>query len=257
MEPELARVIGHLSRARSVLFVTGAGISAESGIPTYRGIGGLYEGKTAEDGVPIEVALSGSMFRHQPERTWKHLHDIERACRGAVFNRAHEILAQLEGCFERCWVLTQNVDGFHRTAGSKNVIDIHGDIHELRCTRCDFAERVADYAHLPPCPSCPRCGAVVRPDVVLFEELLPPTKVALMEQELMRGFDLVFSIGTSSLFPYITAPVLQAARRQRPTVEINPGRTSLSEYVDVRLEVGAVAACEALWAARGQWERRG
>jgi NAD-dependent deacetylase len=253
----LERVIGHLAQARSVLFVTGAGISAASGIPTYRGIGGLYEGKTAEDGIPIEEALSGSMFRQRPERTWKHLHDIERACRGAAFNRAHEVLALLEGHFERCWVLTQNVDGFHKSAGSKHVIDIHGDIHELRCTRCEFAERVADYAHLPPCPACPRCGAVLRPDVVLFEELLPQHKVELMQRELRKGFDLVFSIGTSSLFPYITAPVLQALRGQCPTVEINPGRTALSEFVEDRLEMGAVAACEALWAARGQWARRG
>ncbi|HYO55764.1 NAD-dependent protein deacylase [Archangium sp.] len=255
MERALERVIEHLSRARSVLFVTGAGISAESGIPTYRGIGGLYDGKTTEGGVPIEVALSGSMFRRRPELTWKHLHEIERACRGATFNRAHEVLALFEGCFEHCWVLTQNVDGFHKAAGSKNVIDIHGDIHDLRCTRCAFTERVADYANLQPCPSCPNCGAVVRPDVVLFEELLPPTKVALMERVFARGFDLVFSIGTSSLFPYINGPMLEAVARQRPTVEINPGRTQLSDVVDVRLQMGAVAACEALWAARARWKR--
>ncbi|WP_375768804.1 NAD-dependent protein deacylase [Archangium gephyra] len=256
MERALERVIEHLSRARSVLFVTGAGISAESGIPTYRGIGGLYNGKTTEGGVPIEVALSGSMFRSRPALTWKHLHEIESACRGAKFNRAHEILARMEGCFERCWVLTQNVDGFHKAAGSRNVIDIHGDIHELRCTQCDFTERVEDYAHLAPCPSCPQCGSVVRPEVVLFEELLPPEKVAVMEREFARGFDLVFSIGTSSLFPYITAPVVEAVARQRPTVEINPGRTQLSDVVDVHVQTGAVAACEALWAARDQWTRR-
>ena len=255
MERALERVIEHLSRARSVLFVTGAGISAESGVPTYRGIGGLYNGKTTEGGVPIEVALSGSMFRAPARADVEALHDIERACRGATFNRAHEVLAKLEGCFERCWVLTQNVDGFHKAAGSRNVIDIHGDIHDLRCTRCDFTERVTDYAHLAPCPVCPKCGAVVRPEVVLFEELLPPEKVALMERELIRGFDLVFSIGTSSLFPYITAPLVEAAARQRPTVEINPGRTQLSEVVDVQLQMGAVAACEALWAARDRWKR--
>jgi NAD-dependent deacetylase len=254
MDQELERVISYLSSARSVLFITGAGVSAESGIPTYRGIGGLYEGQKTEEGLPIEVALSGSMFRRRPELTWNHIHQIERACRGASFNRAHEILARFESCFERCWVLTQNVDGFHRAAGSKNVIDIHGDIHELRCTRCPFTERVVDYSQLAPCPSCPQCGAVLRPDVVLFEELLPPAKVALMERELERGFDVVFSIGTSSLFPYISGPVLRAAMRRRPTVEVNPARTELSELVGVRLEVGAVAACEALWAARDRWK---
>jgi hypothetical protein len=103
---------------------------------------------------------------------------------------------------------------------------------------CEFTERVKDYAHLAPCPSCPQCGSVVRPEVVLFEELLPPGKVAVMEREFTRGFDLVFSIGTSSLFPYITAPVLEAAASQRPTVEINLGRTQLSDVVDVLLQLG-------------------
>lgn len=256
MDQEIERVITHLSRARSVLFITGAGISAESGIPTYRGIGGLYNGKTTDEGLPIEVALSGSMFRSRPELTWHHIHQIERACRGATFNRAHELLARFEECFERCWVLTQNVDGFHRTAGSKNVIDIHGDIHELRCTRCSFTERVVDYSNLEPCPNCPRCGALLRPEVVLFEEMLPPTKVMRLQHELAMGFDLVFSIGTSSLFPYIDGPVLEAVARKRPTVEINPGRTDLSDVVEVKLRMGAVAACEALWAARDRWMAR-
>jgi NAD-dependent deacetylase len=159
----------------------------------------------------------------------------------------------MEGCFERCWVLTQNVDGFHRAAGSKNVIDIHGDLHELYCTQCSFRERVADYAQLASCPTCPQCSGVVRPDVVLFEEVLPREKSALLDHEVRRGFDVVFSIGTSSLFPYITAPVLMASVRGGATVEINPGRTSLSDSVDVRLAMGAVAACEAMWAARDRW----
>ena len=249
MEAEINRVVAHLSRARSVLFITGAGISAESGVPTYRGIGGLYNDQPAEGALPIEVVLSGPIFRQRPELTWKHLHRIENACRGARFNRAHEVLARFESCFERCWVLTQNVDGFHRAAGSRNVIDIHGDLHELRCTKCAFAERVADYSHLAPCPLCPKCGAVLRPDVVLFEELLPVEKTFQLNRELVRGFDVVFSIGTSSLFPYITHPVAMAAQKGRATVEINPGPTTLSRFVDVKLETGAVTACEALWSA--------
>jgi NAD-dependent deacetylase len=255
MERELEQAVAHLSRARSVLFITGAGISAESGIPTYRGIGGLYNDQSAEEDMSIEEIMSASTFQRRPELTWKHLHRIENACRVAAFNRAHEILALMEGCFERCWLLTQNVDGFHRAAGSKNVIDIHGDLHELRCTRCTFRERVADYAHLAPCPICPQCSGIVRPDVVLFEELLPREKSELLAQEVYRGFDVVFSIGTSSLFPYITAPVTMASVRGGATVEINPGRTSLSDVVDVRLPTGAVAACEALWSARDRWRR--
>lgn len=116
MERELERTVTILGGARSVLFITGAGISAESGLPTYRGIGGLYNVENAEGDMPIEEVLSGPTFRRRPELTWKHLHRLENACRGARFNRAHEILALMESCFERCWVLTQNVDGFHRAS---------------------------------------------------------------------------------------------------------------------------------------------
>ena len=255
MEQELRQVVEHLSHARSVLFITGAGISAESGVPTYRGIGGLYEGRVTDEGLAIEEVLSGPVFQRRPELTWKYLHQIEAACRSATFNRAHEVLALFERSFERCWVLTQNVDGLHRAAGSQHVIDIHGDVHDLLCTQCPYTTRVKDYAHLAPCPTCPRCTAVLRPDVVLFEEMLPPAKVALLRQEMARGFDVVFSIGTTSLFPYIAAPVLDAAERGKATVEINPGHTTLSSQVTVRLKIGAVAACEALWAAREQWQR--
>jgi NAD-dependent deacetylase len=256
MEPALERVIDHLSRARSALFITGAGLSAESGLPTYRGIGGLYENATTEEGVPIERALSGPMLQTHPALTWKYIHQIERACRGGRPNRGHELIAELERGLDRCWVLTQNVDGFHRAAGSRNVIDIHGDIHQLRCTQCIFAERVDDYAHLAPLPKCPDCGSVLRPEVVLFDEALPDEKLGLLRREVMRGFDIVFSVGTTSLFPYIANPVLDAAARGRPTVEINPGETVISGEVEVRLVTGAVAAFEALWAARDRWLRR-
>src|SRR6187549_2898453 len=112
-----------LASARSALFITGAGVSAASGIPTYRGIGGLYGDKETDEGLAIEEALSGGMFQSRPEVTWKYIHQIERACRGARFNAAHAAIARLERRIARCWVLTQNVDGFHRIAGSTNVID--------------------------------------------------------------------------------------------------------------------------------------
>ena len=117
---EIERVASFLRSASSVLFVTGAGISADSGLPTYRGIGGLYEGAETPEGIPIEEALSGYMMRKNPALTWKYIQQIEAASRGASFNRAHSVLAEAERRFERVWVLTQNVDGLHRMAGSKN-----------------------------------------------------------------------------------------------------------------------------------------
>lgn len=235
-----------VARAKSALFITGAGISAASGIPTYRGVGGLYGDKVTAEGMRIEEALSGPMFRQRPELTWKYIHQIERACRGAKPNAGHAALARLEARLERAWVLTQNVDGFHREAGSQNVIDIHGDIHRLLCTSCPFEERVADYAALEDCPHCPYCAAVLRPDVVLFGEMLPPAKIELLEKELDRGFEVVVSIGTSSLFPYIAAPVLEAAEAGVPTIEVNPEPTTVSRAVSLRLAMGAVEALTAM-----------
>ena len=238
-----------LSRARSILFVTGAGISADSGLPTYRGIGGLYEAETTDEGLPIEVLLSGETFARRPEWTWKYLGAIERACRGARPNLAHEAIAGLGKERPRVVVLTQNVDGLHRAAGSRDVIEIHGDVHELRCTRCTWETRVPDYAGLELPPRCPRCAALVRPAVVLFGERLPLEAVARLEEELRRGFDAVFSIGTTSVFPYVAAPVLMARGWGAGTVEVNPGDTEVSEVVDVRLRCGAAAAREAVLAS--------
>ncbi len=243
----LDRVSEVFARAKSALFITGAGISADSGLPTYRGIGGLYEDATTDEGLAIEDALSGDMLRERPEVCWKYIHQIERACRGASWNRAHEVLALLERRYERTWVLTQNVDGFHRRAGSNNVIEIHGDVHQLACTRCAYRERVEDYAGLSIPPRCPDCGAIVRPEVVLFGEMLPGAAVAVLERELGRGFDLVVSIGTASAFHYIAGPVVLARRAGRDTVEINPGTTSVSHVVAHRIQNRAAVALDAIW----------
>lgn len=238
-----------LAASRSALFITGAGISADSGLPTYRGIGGLYQDADAEEGIPIEVALSGSMLHARPEVAWRHIHRIEIACRGARFNRAHAIIAELEKRLSRVWVLTQNVDGFHRDAGSQNVIEIHGNVHHLSCTQCTWRERVADFSALAIPPYCQQCGGLVRPDVVLFGEWLPQPAVAEMTAQLGRGFDVVFSVGTTSAFPYIAGPVVSAHRTGVPTVEINPGTTDVSDSAAYRIRAGAKDALEALWRA--------
>jgi NAD-dependent deacetylase len=247
-DKKIDQVVSLLRQSRSLLFITGAGLSADSGLPTYRGIGGLYEEATVEEGISIELALSGLMMQMQPKLCWKYIAQIERACRGATFNRGHQVLAELERHFERTLVLTQNVDGFHRAAGSQNVIDIHGDIHELCCPRCSYRRRVRDFEELDIPPACPECGAVLRPDVVLFGEMLPLPKMVRLEQELDRGFDLIFSIGTSSAFPYISEPILAARRAGIPTVEINPGVTEVSHLVEVQVPARAADALSAVWA---------
>lgn len=238
-----------LDRARSILFVTGAGISADSGLPTYRGVGGLYEAETTEEGLPIEVLLSGETFLRRPEWTWKYLGAIERACRGALPNRAHEAIAALGAERPRVVVLTQNVDGLHRAAGSRDVIEIHGDVHDLACTRCAWRATVPDYDGLELPPRCPACTSLVRPAVVLFGEMLPHPAVARLEEELRRGFDAVVSVGTTSVFPYVAAPVLMARGWGAGSIEVNPGDTEVSDVVDVRIRCGAAVALEAVLAS--------
>jgi NAD-dependent deacetylase len=190
------------------------------------------------------------MLARRPEIPWKHIARIEQACRQATFNRGHAVLAEMERHFPRVWILTQNVDGFHQGVGSRHVIDIHGDIHILDCTRCAHTRVVPDYSALEKLPPlCPACGAVLRPRVVLFNEQLPVDKLSLLNAELQQGFNLLFSIGTSSLFPYISGPVWAAQRAGLPTVEINPQRTLLSDSVTVKIRLPAAVALDALWAA--------
>ncbi|MDR0578741.1 MAG: NAD-dependent deacylase [Candidatus Accumulibacter sp.] len=227
MSAALGGIADELARARRVLFVTGAGISADSGLPTYRGVGGLYNDGATEDGLSIEDALSGDCLAIRPEITWKYLAQIERNCRGAAPNAAHRAIAALERRCETV-VLTQNIDGLHIRAGSSSVIEIHGTLEERYCARCGAEADAGDPA-VP--PRCARCGEIVRPRVVLFGEMLPEAALARLYRELAQGFDMVFVIGTTAVFPYIAEPVVRAARAGVPTVEINPARTRLSGMV--------------------------
>ncbi len=244
----VAAIVARLRTARRVLVVTGAGMSADSGLPTYRGVGGLYEGVGTEEGIAIEQALSGAMMTLNPACCWRHIMRIEEACRSAQPHIGHRVLAAWAKRFELC-VLTQNVDGLHHAAGSSDVIDIHGDIRDVRCTQCDHHRRVADYRGLACPPLCPQCGQALRPEVVLFGERLPGQKLAALQQQLSLGFDVAFSIGTTAVFPYVSEPILQTRLRGGFTVEVNPCHTSLSETVDERLGCGAAVALESLAAA--------
>ena len=248
---DIAEVLAaELRGARRVAFLTGAGLSAESGLPTYRGVGGLYNGMTHEEGRPIEEILSGEVFANEPALTWKYLLAIERACRGAEPNLAHRLIAALEAQCE-VWVITQNVDGLHQEAGSRHVIELHGRLRELVCTGCPQRPTAASFDELSLPPRCAACGAVLRPAVVLFGEMLPAAGVARYERELARGFDLMFAVGTTAGFPYIHDPVVDAGRRGTTTVEINPDQTPLSPRVRHRMACGAVPALRAIGARLG------
>ena len=231
---QLSPVVTALAAARRVAVLSGAGMSADSGLPTYRGINGLYNDIELEQNMPIEEILHAYTLARNPALTWKYIAQIDSACRAASPNDGHRVLAAWDKRFE-LWVVTQNVDGFHRVAGSQNVIELHGNLARLYCCACraDFSNLDFDLAMLP--PRCTHCDGLVRPDVVLFGELLPELAVSQYERELARGFDVMLAIGTTAAFPYIAQPLLSAAARGCVTVEINPDHTALSRDVNHHL----------------------
>jgi NAD-dependent deacetylase len=220
-------------------------MSADSGLPTYRGRDGIYRAqRETPHGLTIEQALSGPILKAQPEITWHYLMELERTSRGALPNRGHQVIAEMDAFFDAVWILTQNVDGLHQSAGSRQVLDVHGDLHDLSCTRCGSRSRVEDYASLTIPPRCASCQGLIRPDVVLFGEELPQVKLLRLWREMRTGFDVIFSIGTSSLFEYIVEPVRMGRTAGALTVEINPEPTPVSELVHIRIEAGAAATLD-------------
>lgn len=244
MNPALQPAIHALRQARRVLVITGAGLSADSGLPTYRGIGGLYNGNTA-DGVPIEQALSGPMLRQNPALCWRYLAELGRACLGAHPNAAHFAIARWQQARDGVWVLTQNIDGYHRAAGSppERLIEIHGQLSPLFCQGCGAeSPELAAHLHRPLPPRCSHCEGVLRPPVVLFEERLPEAAIHALYEELAIGYDAVVTLGTTASFAYIAEPVLQAQARGGFTLDINPMPASLGFGVDCQLAMSALDA---------------
>ncbi|NEP88047.1 MAG: NAD-dependent protein deacylase [Okeania sp. SIO2C2] len=223
----MSAVADCILQADSILFIGGAGLSADSGLPTYRGVGGVFEGVLTQEGIPIEEAMSNNMLQTRPEVAWKYLWQIGEACYKAKFNRAHQVIAQIEAWKPNTWVWTLNVDGFERAAGSKNLIEIHGQLSELYCVDCSYKttaeELLAGYSkpmELP--PICPACGGLIRPDMELFGEDHMSSSEETFKIVENISFDLIFLIGISRDYPYITKPLYRAKRLNFPIVEINP-----------------------------------
>ena len=147
-------------------------------------------------------------------------------------------IAELQRRKPGCWVLTQNIDGYHRQAGSpaERLIEIHGQLAPLYCQSCGAADpELAEHLQRPLPPRCAQCAGILRPPVVLFEEMLPEDAIGRLYQQVRQGFDVVLVVGTTASFPYIVEPVAQARRNGGFTVEVNPATTDLSDWVDVRL----------------------
>lgn len=238
IDPQRVRqVAAALRHAERILVITGAGLSADSGLPTYRGVGGLYNGHT-DDGLPIEMALSGPMLRRDPALCWKYIAQLGRACLSGQPNDGHYAIAELQRRKPECWVLTQNVDGYHRAAGSpeQRLIEIHGRMWPLFCQQCGVQDsETSEHLKRDLPPLCKACHGVLRPPVVLFEELLPEQALDTLQEQLAKGFDAVLCVGTTASFPYIHEPMLRARVSGGFVVEINPSATAHSDGMDVVL----------------------
>jgi len=239
MNRDIAKVGELLNRARRVLFITGAGVSAESQIPTFRGATAAFADGMTEDGMPFEEALGAETFRENPALSWKYLALLELSIRGKLPNAAHKFMAALQTLRRDIFIATQNIDELHQRAGSRTVFELHGNLRRIICTRCDYGVHLETYESLAKLPRCPQCDANLRPDVVLYGETLPRGVLDAFQQEQARGFDLVFSVGTTSLFFYVVEPVMAAARRGVPVIEINPETTPISHLADFRFAAPA------------------
>jgi NAD-dependent deacetylase len=221
------QLIDVLRGARHIAVFTGAGVSAESGIPTFREAQtGLWANYSAEDLATPEA------FMRDPVMVWNWYEWRRRLMRAAQPNPAHRAIAQLEQLVERVTVITQNVDGLHVSAGSTDVIELHGNIWDNLCFSCKRpAQRIIDSSEVP--PRCAHCNGLLRPAVVWFGELLPPGSLE-RAAEVSESADLFFCIGTSSLVEPAASLPRYAGSSGRTVVQINPEATShdyVAQYV--------------------------
>ncbi|MCP4421121.1 MAG: NAD-dependent deacylase [Chloroflexi bacterium] len=235
--PEL--LIEKLQNAKDVAVLTGAGISAESGVPTFReaqtGLWAQYD--------PQELATPQA-FRRNPKLVWEWYAWRRQLVSEAIPNAGHLALAKLQTVLPKLTLITQNVDGLHQRAGSQSVIALHGNIMETKCFEREHPIKKWIKSDDGP-PVCPICGSLLRPNVVWFGEGLPPNALQTAVQA-ARSCDLFLSIGTSALVhPAASLPLL-AVERGVTAVEINPHPTPITRQMDFVLSAAAGEVLPAL-----------
>jgi NAD-dependent deacetylase len=210
---------------KKIIFVTGAGISQESGIPTFRGKDGLWRNYDAMKLATIDA------FYENPKLVWEWYNERRKNIFAARPNQGHKAIAELEK-YAKVMVLTQNIDGLHQKAGSTEVLELHGSIIKIKCSVCDFRDEIlTEFSEIP--PLC-NCGNMLRPDVVWFGEPLPQNvwqKAIVSASEC----DLMVIVGTSLVVsPANTLPIY-AKQNNALLIEINPERTEMSSDMDLTI----------------------
>lgn len=224
----IARAADVLRQARRVCVLTGAGVSAESGVPTFRDSNGLWEGHRVED------VASPDGFERDPVLVWR-FYNARRANRAQVKpNPGHTALATMEQRWgDNFTLVTQNVDGLHQEAGSENVLEIHGSLRHTRCLGCGVVTN-RGFEVLGDAPECPQCGGRLRPDIVWFGEGLPED-VWDASMTAAHRCDVLLVVGTSAVV-YPAASLIPIARRNSATVvEVNMTRTEASTQANIGL----------------------
>ena len=221
-----------IKQAKKIVFVTGAGISQESGIPTFRGKDGLWRNYDAMKLATIDA------FYENPKLVWEWYNERRQNIFSADPNLGHKAIAELEK-FAEVVVLTQNIDGLHQKAGSTQVLELHGSMVKIKCTVCDFKDEIlTEFSQIP--PLC-RCGNILRPDVVWFGEGLPQEvwKNAIIHS---NDCDVMVIVGTSLVVsPANTLPIY-AKQNKAVLVEINPDETVMSREMDYSVRSTSVKA---------------
>ncbi|MFQ5587220.1 MAG: NAD-dependent deacetylase [Nitrospiria bacterium] len=226
LEASIDDVRRRVFASKSLVVLTGAGVSAESGIPTFRGDEGLWKTHRAED-----LATPGA-FARDPTLVWSWYQWRRGLIASKKTNAAHEALARLEARAARYLLITQNVDGLHALAGSRNMIMLHGDIWRMRCMGCGQKMENRDL-DLPPLPTCAHCADLLRPDIVWFGEAIDSGHLTRSIAE-CRACDLMLVIGTSAVVQPAASFASMAKDSGAFVVEINPA-PALSGLADVTL----------------------
>jgi NAD-dependent deacetylase len=225
-----------------VLVLTGAGVSAESGIPTFRGKDGYWRNLD-----PAKLATPDA-FSKDPGLVWEWYRERRQRIRNAQPNPAHKAIAKLAQHAQEFLLVTQNVDDLHARAGSskEKTVQIHGDIFVTRCSRCDFKRHDHEHEHESEdidVPRCPRCEGLMRSGVVWFGEQLPSDELRRVENYLEDGpCDFVIVVGTTATFGYIIDWALRAVASDGELVEVNPDETPLSQFATQRVRESAAVA---------------
>ena len=225
---------------RSVVVLTGAGVSAESGIPTFRGPEGLWRSFR-----PTDLATPEA-FRRDPALVWEWYDWRRQRIAACQPNPAHRVLAEMESVLPDFTLITQNVDGLHQAAGSRNVLELHGNIWRVRCTACGWSEEDRRVP-LPEIPPHCRCGGLLRPAVVWFGEPLP-SHILEAAWEAASRCQMMLVVGTSAVVqPAASLPII-AKRNGAYLIEVNPAETPITPLADEVLRGPAGEVLPRWWA---------